>query len=624
MRTSWIFSSYFYLIIALLFYSVEVSTKPSNFSTHLIKRAFYETDLTEDVAVPVIIPTSMMQCEGSMKFSSFELKLTPSNVTGYPNLVKTLTMQVPVALTRPTIQMSYDKPCGDHSRVILTLICDTQTFQDFCTVQGSTLTISLNMANHFALFHALHMTYPDNHFSMQILINNGAGCARLVLNPRYNPDCPLEADNNSSPLNYSGPPNYPSPPSNSLTKNLSYLYNVLIIVGTVAVLIIALLQVSNAMQANATTSHFQYTDTKELNHEQSAFLIAPPLTVQSPSIYDIFRAVQFFVTTALLSIPCLLNSLNLNFSYRGVASELGWTCGILPYSFHAGFINDTTNNKIREGICNISETPYSTLSPPSSGFTNFGAAVGVPGYDLFFMSLWEKWSILKTAAHNIHFLILGGMLRLLLLFYYPLTLFAAYQLTLGRDCWFLLFLAAICIVVISIGSVTICSSKIIKDMRSNREAFDSPAHKIVLGAFYTQYRDSSDAQESRVWFFLIPVVYDFIRAIVIGAAQKSSLTQGLFLLVTELVYFLLLALYKPYITDLMNKLNIGISFLKLAVVLLLLPYSNVCTSEALQSIAFALQTIILGLLFGVMFAKSAMMVKGYVDKKKSNDNTSTT
>jgi len=101
MRTSWIVGSYFYLIIALLFYTVEVSTKPLNFSTHLIKR-FYETDLTKNVPTPENIPTSMIQCGGTMKFSSFDLKLTPSNTAGYPNLVETLTMQIPAALTQPT------------------------------------------------------------------------------------------------------------------------------------------------------------------------------------------------------------------------------------------------------------------------------------------------------------------------------------------------------------------------------------------------------------------------------------------------------------------------------------------------------------------------------------------
>ncbi|CAG8493545.1 32_t:CDS:2 [Paraglomus occultum] len=484
MQKSWTVGSYFYLVITLLFYTIQVSTNPLNSSTHLLKR-YYETDLTQDVPAPVDIPTNMVQCGGSMKFSSFQLQLTPSTTPGI------------------------------------------------------------------------------------------------------------------SPV-----------PSSSLTKNLPYLYNVPIITGAGAILIIAVLQASNIMQAKATTSHFQHTDSKELSHEQAAILITPPLAAQSPSIYDVFRAVQFLVTTALLSIPCLLNSLNLNFSYRGVASKLAWTCGIPPQSFHAGFISNAADNKIREGICHISESQYLSSVPPSSGFTDFGAAVGIPGNDLFFMvliifcfallaalvvallvgslarllkSLWEKWSILKTAAQNIHFLIL----------------------------------------VISIGTVSVCIRRIINDMRHNREAFESPVHKIVLGAFYTQYRDSSESQPTRIWFFVITIGYDFIRAIVIGAGRRNGLVQGLFLLITELFYFFSLVLYKPYITDLMNKLNISISFLKSTVVILLLPYSNVCTSTALQSVAFALQTIIMTLLLGVMFAKSAMMVKGYVDKKKNDNDNST-
>src|SRR5690348_16313449 len=137
---------------------------------------------------------------------------------------------------------------------------------------------------------------------MQILVNNGAGCARIVLNPHPNSPCSaLESSTGSSGsptvTGTSGSPtdsstSFPIPsispiPSSSLTNNLPYLYNVPIITGAVAVLIIALLQASNIMHAKTTTSHSQYTDSKESNYEQSAFLIAPPLTAQSPSIYDV-------------------------------------------------------------------------------------------------------------------------------------------------------------------------------------------------------------------------------------------------------------------------------------------------------------------------------------------------
>ena len=103
MQRSWIVSSYLYLIIALSFYTIEVLTNPLNSSTHLIKRAFYEADLTKDPPGGTAdIPTSMAQCGGTMEFSGFTLSLTPSSTPGYPNLVETLTMQAPVALAQPT------------------------------------------------------------------------------------------------------------------------------------------------------------------------------------------------------------------------------------------------------------------------------------------------------------------------------------------------------------------------------------------------------------------------------------------------------------------------------------------------------------------------------------------
>ena len=52
--------------------------------------------------------------------------------------------------------MSYGKPCDDPpAGAPQTLTCDTQAFQDFCTVKGNTLTISLNMANNFGKFNCV-------------------------------------------------------------------------------------------------------------------------------------------------------------------------------------------------------------------------------------------------------------------------------------------------------------------------------------------------------------------------------------------------------------------------------------------------------------------------------------
>nr|CAG8517301.1 6626_t:CDS:2 [Entrophospora candida] len=164
------------------------------------------------------------------------------------------------------------------------------------------------------------------------------------------------------------------------------------------------------------------------------------VTRQSPSIYDIFHTLQFFVTVALVSL------IHLSDNYRNLASQLGWSFG-LPNGLDIKFLSDIADEKIRSAICYIIDTTYisiiSTLGTDPeltsrTGFGSYAKALSIPTYNLFFVmlitfcsamaiaaviaslaglvawlckSLWKKWPILKTVANNIHILVLGGILR---------------------------------------------------------------------------------------------------------------------------------------------------------------------------------------------------------------------
>ncbi|RHZ83317.1 hypothetical protein Glove_97g13 [Diversispora epigaea] len=314
---------------------------------------------------------------------------------------------------------------------------------------------------------------------------------------------------------------------------------------------------------------------------------------QPPSVYDIFRASQFFVTTSLLSLTHLPDN------YRELISKFSWTIG-LP-SFNVESLSNVADNQRRKA-CHMS-------NPPSSGFITSGRIMNIPDYNLFFCVIIEscivlaialvitlllglfarlskflqkKWSIVKTAASNIHFLVLGGMFRVLLLFYYPLTLFAAYQLSFHHDCWFLLLLAAICIIFISLGMISFCSYKILQDLSHDRDAFNTPVHTFIYGALYTQYRDHSEMKQTCLWFFVFTFAYDVIRAIATGGARQSGAVQ------TSLIVILLI----PFLVN-------SINFLK--------------------SLILALQFIIIGSLFMVILLQLIDLIRGFIRKDKGND-----
>jgi hypothetical protein len=130
----------------------------------------------------------------------------------------------------------------------------------------------------------------------------------------------------------------------------------------------------------------------------------PRKPVQAPSIYDIIRAAQFFVTTALISLT------GLPYGYRDVATKLAWAMG-LPSNlsiFSVSFLSNVADDKIRKAICKMTDfcsvlikspVAYNSNSaciqgeemkiptPPinATGFTSFGKHLQVPDYNLFFV-----------------------------------------------------------------------------------------------------------------------------------------------------------------------------------------------------------------------------------------------
>lgn len=179
----------------------------------------------------------------------------------------------------------------------------------------------------------------------------------------------------------------------------------------------------------------------------------PPPSNNAPSIYDIIRVAQFFVTTALISLP------GIPYGYRDVISKLGWAIGLPSNNvFNISYLSNIADEQVRGGVChmvnfcsNLIKSPAAynsditctdigqpTPSSKETGLTSFGKLLDAPDYNLFFIafisfcftlgvalvivlliwlfawsckklqtSLWKKWSFLKTVVENLPLLIFG-------------------------------------------------------------------------------------------------------------------------------------------------------------------------------------------------------------------------
>ncbi|GBC10157.1 hypothetical protein RclHR1_09390013 [Rhizophagus clarus] len=362
------------------------------------------------------------------------------------------------------------------------------------------------------------------------------------------------------------------------------------------------------------------TSGKSTTPAQTPITQHPPPSNQAPSIYDIIRIAQFFVTTALISLP------GIPYGYRDVMSKLGWAIG-LPNSIVLNIVllSNIADERVRGGICHMgnicsnlitslvaynSDSTCTDLSQPTpssidTGLTSFGKQLGVPDYNFFFIVL------------------ISFCFALLILFYYPITLLAFYQLVLIKDCWLFIFLAAICVVFLSLGTMIFCGYKILRPyFLGNWNEYKKPSYVIFYGSLYTQYNENEDKSSNRVWFSIFATTYDFLRAIIIGLGQRSAVLQIIGLLVTETILFFLLVKHKPYKHRWMNRLKISVSVVQFIYTILLISFfGNTPLSYRLiiDNIMKFVQFILTTLIFIITILNLTLIIKNLMNKKSKND-----
>ncbi|KAL1744683.1 hypothetical protein HDZ31DRAFT_63898 [Schizophyllum fasciatum] len=133
-------------------------------------------------------------------------------------------------------------------------------------------------------------------------------------------------------------------------------------------------------------------------------------------------------------------------------------------------------------------------------------------------------------------------LRLSLIVFFPVMIFAFNQWTL-KDSWLSILLSVILllIVIAGVGSAVFFTLRIAKQSRPSA-LYSTPQHMASLGPLFAPYR------EPRWYFFVIVVCIMVVKAVFIAFAHASGATQIGALLAMEIIYFVALCALKPHPT----------------------------------------------------------------------------
>ncbi|KAF0501277.1 trp-like ion channel pkd2 [Gigaspora margarita] len=651
-----------YFIIALSFYAVQVATNPVQ--QPVVEKRQSSNTITVPVGSTSKIPTyNVMNCGGSLDITNFEIFIM--NVAAGSSKISFLidintSMNLDGIKVNARSYINSVKGIGEAYRVLPDVTCYNEHSKGLaanpnmgdCTFVKTQPTVRINST------YTLSAILSDYYYNVRnstiyISYNSNFGCKSVSF-------IPVPPGTLGSPANLSL--FYDAP--------LASLYNASLVAAISFVVLSYLISKAGFVKSGSAdkflpdaydyglstsvNGHDHRKYKSETGHDNIAATdgtkkscgCAPRIAdiTSAPSIYDIFRAAQFFVTAALISIP------NLSEFYRDLASKFSWLFG-LPNSFNLSYLANIADNGIRVAIC---KTCYDKSSSndfcgqnSTTEFNNFAEKISVPSYDLFFLvfivflsalvlaicitlliwvfarfsvCLYNKWKILQMIAANCLYFVLGGMLRVLILFYYPLTLLACYQLYNYNNCLLLLILAGICIAVFSHGIMTICGVKILSDLYKNdSDLFKKSNHSYIYGALYTQYKEDSVIKNSRIWFFIVMVSYDFSRAVITGLAPNYKIIQSAGLTATELILLILFCYFKPFKTGLMNGLHICTSVLRLLVSLLLIIFIFVHI-EPLEVLICVLHFILIFLIFFVIMLQLFTTIRNSFCKKKEIEN----
>ncbi|KAI0282330.1 hypothetical protein BGY98DRAFT_1088170 [Russula aff. rugulosa BPL654] len=147
---------------------------------------------------------------------------------------------------------------------------------------------------------------------------------------------------------------------------------------------------------------------------------------------------------------------------------------------------------------------------------------------------------LRPDFSSFHFTILqGNLVRILMLFHLPVTIFSSYQLTIGREATGLsMAFAALSLIAFSILIPILLIFRLF--MNSTSKLYDETWTLLALGPLYNHYRHGSQL------FACIFFATSLASGITIGFGQKSGIAQAVIILLIEVVTALVTSIWLPW------------------------------------------------------------------------------
>jgi Transient receptor potential (TRP) ion channel len=153
----------------------------------------------------------------------------------------------------------------------------------------------------------------------------------------------------------------------------------------------------------------------------------------------------------------------------------------------------------------------------------------------------KKWFRFRPNFTSFHFSVLhGNLVRILMLFHLPVTIFSSYALTLGHGQASTLCraLAALSLVLFSIAIPIWLNFRLF--VTSTGKLYDETWTLLALGPLYNHYRHGS--QLYACMFFATSL----ILGITIGFGQKSGIAQAIIILLVEVISALVTSIWLPW------------------------------------------------------------------------------
>ena len=151
---------------------------------------------------------------------------------------------------------------------------------------------------------------------------------------------------------------------------------------------------------------------------------------------------------------------------------------------------------------------------------------------------WWNYRLGQSSFHRD--ILYGNLVRILLLFHMPITLYSCYQFTIGRPNATVasLALAALAFIFLSLALPALLLWRIF--ITSRTKLFEATRTLLSLGPIYYNYQPGQ--QKFAFMFF----GHSLTLGIVIGAGQGSGTTQAIILLIVEVLAALATSMWLPW------------------------------------------------------------------------------